>query len=239
QSTEYSTEEFNILSTEFNRMVGKVDRMVQGRDYLLRAVNHELRGPMSRLKIQAEMIDDEKIRQSINEDLVELEEMMENLLEVERVQSGADTKKHPFNLSELSEQIHSSFEKQGKSFKLSLESDEVFLNADPVRIKILIKNLIENGFKYADGKGLELKIASTDKEVLITVSDEGPGVSSADQKHIFDAFYRADKVRSSKKDGLGLGLHLCQEIVHHHKGQILLNSSPNAGSRFEITLPSV
>ncbi len=237
QLPDYSTEEFNILSTEFNNMVKKVDRMVQGRDYLLRAVNHELRGPMSRLKIQAEMVDDEKIRQSISEDLVELEEMMENLLEVERVQSGADTKKHPFNLSELVEQIHNKFKTEGKNFSLDIENEEIFLTADPIRIKILLKNLIENSFKYAEGKGLSLKVKTKSKKVLLTVSDEGPGINPLDQQHIFDAFYRSDKVRTSKKDGLGLGLHLCQEIARNHGGEITLISNLGKGSTFEVSLP--
>lgn len=101
---------------------------------------------------------------------------------------------------------------------------------DPVKMRILFKNLIENSFKYSDGNHVSVEVNKS----KVVVKDRGQGISVEDQEFIFDPFFRADKVRTSKTVGLGLGLNLCYEIVKAHEGEIKVESVLGEGTSFII-----
>lgn len=234
----FSTFEFEILANEFNKMVKKIHSMIQGRDYLLRAVNHELRSPLARMRVHAEMIEDEKIRDSIIEDVNELHELVENLLQIEKIQVEGQLKKYEFNLVDLIGEQVKKHEGQA-NFILTSLNDEIILNADPVKIKILLRNLIENGIKYNESieKRITINLQEDSKWIVVEVSDNGIGISGEHIKNICDPFFRVEDSRNKKFAGLGLGMNITHEIIRMHGGDLSIESKLGKGSKFIIKIP--
>lgn len=235
----FSTNEFNTISKEFNRMVKKVHGMIDARDYLLRALNHELRGPLARMKINAEMVQDERLQKTISEDIDELEELMENILQLEKLQTGANVDKQSFNLFDLASEQVQRFGEQAY-ISLNSEKEEVMLYADPIKVKILIRNLIENAIKYNDkeNKRIIVNLVQDEKSTLLQVQDNGVGISQDHIDKIYDPFFRVESSRNKKLGGLGLGLNISKEITRLHDAELDVASKLGEGTTFSITFPN-
>lgn len=233
------TREFEIITDEFNRMVKKVGVMLESRDYLLRAINHELRAPLARMRINIEMIEDKKTRENLSQDIDELKELLENLLEIEKVQSETQLKSFDFNLIDLLAEVVSKYKSQA-NIDFKYNENEVLWHADPVKIKILIKNLLENAIKYNDKqiKRLEIKCHKTGGEITIQVVDNGIGIAPENIEKLCDPFYRVELSRNKKYAGLGLGLNISKEIIKRHHGQLKIESNLGEGSIFTLKFPT-
>lgn len=224
------------------------------RNELLSIASHELKNPITGLKLQAEMakrsietqgpdalspIKVKKIIDNFHTDIVRLKRLVDDMMDVSRLDAGKLSMKYEyFNLdefmSDVLERLSSTFPSYKDLVKVTINTP-VLVKWDRVRMEQVISNLFCNAFKYGNDSQIKLSTSFDDQHILISVSDQGPGIAEIDQATIFDRF----KIASDKKDccGLGLGLYLCHEIVKAHRGTIKLKSSLGKGSTFTVVIP--
>jgi signal transduction histidine kinase len=237
-------DEFSEIGEAFNQMTGEIREMLIRRERLLVDVSHELRTPLTRIRLALEMpsMDCETARNSITEDVLELEGMIRELLESSRLDAvHGQLKKERVDCNALIEQVAGGFE--GESMRLRFNSEEsigFFWFVDAARMKILLKNLIENALKYssADADPVEISVAKNGKWETLMVCDHGPGVPESEKERIFEAFYRIDGSRNRETGGIGIGLSLCRKIAIAHEGTIHVEDAPGGGACFVVRIPA-
>lgn len=230
-------DELGELIRSFNFMTRRISEMIKSRDQLLQDVSHELRSPLTRAKVALEMLSPDERTRSIHEDLTEMEKMIFEILESERIKylNG----KLDLKVIDIIEFVNQAANEVGNSqpgISKIPRTKSIKIQLDPDRIKIVVKNILENAIKYTDplSKPIELGYWENEKEIAITFSDQGKGISKADLQFIFEPFYRADKSRSRKTGGYGLGLALCKKIMEAHKGRILIDSEEGKGTVIQL-----
>jgi signal transduction histidine kinase len=126
----------------------------------------------------------------------------------------------------------------GRTISLEIPPEIVKIRADANRLSQVITNLVSNALKYSpDDKPISVRLSQDDDNITIAVEDEGSGIDREEQEHIFEPFYRASHARNSSKNGMGLGLAICKDIVERHGGSIWCDSHPGKGSSFFVRLP--
>lgn len=234
------TDELGYLINSFNRMNKQVDHMIKAKDQLIMDVSHEMRSPLTRIKLASEFIQEDDTRKSILEDTQELEMMITEILETERLKSVyGGIKKSEINLNSLLGDIILQYSNQKPGILFLSENSVVNYYGDKERLKLLFKNLIENALKYSKDsqKPIEVETKENKNKIMISIRDYGIGIPENQVEYIFEPFYRVDKSRSKKSGGYGLGLHLCKNIVAAHLGEINVTSAINIGTTLEIILP--
>ena len=170
-----------------------------------------------------------------------MKSLVESLLVLARADAGRlELHPAPFELRPLAEESLAMVQPaaEEKQVTLSAELIDVTLTADRTRIAQLLTNLLGNAVRYnRTGGSAKLKLHSDDHDVLISVTDTGVGIAEADQAHVFERFFRADKARSREAGGSGLGLAICQSIVAAHGGTITFTSKLDEGTTFHVRLP--
>lgn len=238
-------DEFGALTDAFNEMVGRVRDMIRARDQLLLDVSHELRSPLTRMRVAIELLPDRPDRANMIEDVAEMEAMLAELLELERLRDGRTI--HPVrrNLAPLVRDVVANFQDRPPGARIVSLPQEVSVEIDGEKIRTVLRNLIENAIKYSlpDSRAVEISVASDDRHVVIRVRDDGPGIPEADLPTIFEPFFRVNRARSKAPAGYGLGLSICKRIVEAHGGTIEAeNHSRSAGvargATFFVTLPN-
>ena len=230
------TDELGALIHSYNDMSHQVSNMIKSKEQLLLDVSHEMRSPLTRMKLSLEFIDDEKIKGNILEDVNDLNKMITELLESERMNSThGGLNKNDITLNDLLREVAMQYSK----VTLIMNSDEIEINADKERLRLLFKNLIENAIKYSENSNEPVLINVVDKKdnIHISIQDNGEGIPENQLEFIFEPFYRVDKSRTKDSGGFGLGLHLCKNIVEAHKGEISVLSKIGEGTTFKIVLP--
>jgi len=221
-------DEFGALARAFNQMVARVRDMIRARDQLLLDVSHELRSPVTRMKVALELLPDDEQKRRMAADLHEMEQMISELLELERLREGRIRKSRQ-NIVPVVEAITPAI----------ASSREIVLDVDADKLQMVIRNLVENANKYSlpDSRPVEVSIIDKSDEVIIRVVDDGPGIPEEDLANIFEPFYRVDRSRSRKTGGYGLGLSISKRIVEAHGGTIAAANNPTRGATFVIMLP--
>jgi signal transduction histidine kinase len=210
-------------------MSEKISDSIKAKQQLLIDVSHELRSPLTRIKLGLEV---DSSKDKIIEDVHEMEKMVSSLLENYRADATlADLKVERVNAAELLEDILDEY--QPDRIKFTKPADELYIQGDPDKLQMVFRNLIDNAMKYSGGV-VEVGIKEQSGCVWITVKDNGVGISAEDLRYIYEPFYRADRSRSRKTGGFGLGLSICKKIVEAHKGEINISSRLNEGT--EVTL---
>ncbi len=231
-------DEIGQITNAVNSMATELEKMLEAKRQLLLAISHELRTPLTRAKVGIEFIDNPKIKQSLHEDLAELDHLINELLEAERL-----NEKHnalhisPIDINALIKTIKDETPDPNQLIRTHLSDSLVTLNGDPLRITLLIKNLIGNGLKYGNKKPLDISCIEKKSILSITFEDQGDGISEQHLAHITEPFYRADNARQRQTGGYGLGLYLCKLIAEAHKGQLSITSTLKKGTRITVTLP--
>jgi len=234
-------DELGQLINSFNTMSRDVRDMIKSREQLLLDVSHELRSPITRVKVALEFLKQSTAKENISSDIKEIEMMITEILETERLNSpyGKLRKKKIDIISFLTE-IKNEF--KGRLPGIEIENGEnIELMGDPDRLKIVFRNIFENGLKYSSrqGKPVEVKVNHFGENIVIVQRDFGIGIPKEHVNHIFEPFYRIDKSRSKETGGYGLGLHLTKKIIEAHKGEIFVESDTNNGVIVTITFPAV
>jgi len=235
-----SDDELGRLTASFNHMTTRVRQMVQAREQLLLDVSHELRSPLTRMKVALEFIQEQIVREQLQHDVRELETMVTELLEAERLSSNhGGVQKTEVDLAGLVRDMVETYRGRQPAVHVVSAPDTLWLPIDGERIRIALRNVIDNALKASPAAGLpvEIRVQRDASEVRIAVRDYGPGISSEDQTRVFEPFYRVDKARGRDTGGYGLGLSLTKKIMAAHGGDILLTSEPGQGSTFTLQFP--
>jgi len=236
-----SPDELGRLSTSFNHMAGQVRRMINSREQLLLDVSHEMRSPLTRMKLGLELLDDKQRKESLSEDISEIEKMISEILEAERLNSpNGGLKLKSTNLADLMRSVAADFDSLSPGIQTAYLPEECIVFIDPERIQMVIRNLVENAFKYSSSatKPVHLSLTQTAGHVFLIIKDFGEGIPAEDLPHIFDPFYRVDKSRSRETGGYGLGMSICKNIVEAHSGKIEIESTVGIGTTVTLSLPT-
>jgi signal transduction histidine kinase len=230
-------DEFGVLTNTFNEMVGRVRNMIRARDQLLLDVSHELRSPLTRLRVAIELLPDERHRAAMAGDVAEMEAMIAELLELERLRDGRGLQIARTDLAEIVREVVDA--KPGVRI-VSLPR-EIPIDADAEKLRIVLRNLVENAIKYSlpDSNPVEISGAYDDQSIVLRVTDDGPGVPDEDRATLFDPFFRVNRSRTKSPAGYGLGLSICKRIVEAHHGRITMQNNPGRGATFTVSLPRV
>jgi signal transduction histidine kinase len=229
------------LASDINRMAGDVESMLDAKRGLLLGISHELRTPLSRMRLGLEFFDDKDNVESLKAEIREMEKIVVSLLEAERLNSRhAQLNRTKVIVGELvNELIDDFFAREAERISISLPQDRITATVDEARITLLLKNLISNALRYSrPEEGLiELTVSATDSELVMTVTDHGPGLSEDQAEHIGDPFYRSDASRARESGGSGLGLYLATVVANAHGGSLKLLDTDGQGACFEARIP--
>jgi signal transduction histidine kinase len=234
-------DEFGVLTDAFNKMVGRVRQMVQARDQLLLDVSHELRSPLTRLKVALALLPDDENRSGMVGDLNEMEAMIAELLEMERLRDGRGIRRATHDLVSLLREAAEDYQKGHPGIRIVSPFREVWLDIDRDKIKTVLRNLLENAVKFAlpDSRAIEIALEQDADTVTLRVLDDGPGIPQADISNLFEPFFRVDRSRSKKTGGYGLGLSICKRIMEAHGGSITVTNNPGRGASFVLTFQQI
>ncbi len=232
-------DELAELARSFNAMAQSVQERLRARDQLLLDVSHELRSPLTRMRVALEMATDSDIVESLREDVDALEKMVSEILETERLQSGAgQLRRVETDVAALLRDTAAGFAGRPPGVETAAIEALPAVNVDSERLRIVLRNLIENALKYGAEapRPVALSLRRENGFAVIEVRDSGPGIPAAEQRLVFEPFYRIDRSRS-QAPGYGLGLALCKRIVEAHGGEITLSGRPGAGTTVTMRLP--
>lgn len=234
-----SADEFGALTDAFNQMVGRVRDMIRSRDQLLVDVSHELRSPLTRLKIALELVGDNDMKARMAADLVEMETMIGELLELERLREGHGIKTTRQDIVGVIDDVARNFHDRPPGVRVASMPPEIRVEIDADRMRTVIRNLLENAVKYSlpDSRPVEVSAAQSGGHIVIRVTDDGPGIPEGDLPSLFEPFFRVDRSRSKKTGGYGIGLSISKRIVEAHGGTIAVENNAGRGACFTVTLP--
>ena len=222
--------EIRKAAYEFDRMAKRINRHLNQRSEMLSGISHDLRTPLTRLKLQLAMIKQKDISENMSKDIDEMEGMLNDYLQFAKTQAKESTS--TINLSNLFIEI----KKDLKSENLTLlNSEETILKGRASSLKRCFENVINNGLTY--GKKVYVSLHKTSNRVIINIEDDGPGIAEDQYKNVFKPFFRLDKSRSLNKSGVGLGLAIVEDIINSHGGNIQLGKSNYKGLQVKISLP--
>ena len=232
-------DEFGALTDAFNRMVAQVRQMIDARDQLLVDVSHELRSPVTRLKVALELLPENEARARMSADLREMEAMITELLELERLRDGRSIRKERLDLRVIVEDVVAGFRDRAPFVTVQSPALPLLVQADARMMTVVVRNLVDNAMTYSlpDSGPVEVVLAEDGAGVTLRVTDDGPGIPESEAAHVFEPFYRVDRSRSRRTGGYGLGLSICRRIIEAHGGTIAIARHAGRGASFVVTLP--
>jgi signal transduction histidine kinase len=234
-------DEFGALTDAFNRMAARVKEMVKARDQLLLDVSHELRSPLTRLKVALALLPDSATKAQAEADAAEMEAMTTELLELERLRDGRALRTTREDLVELLHDAARTYNGTPPGVQVHARPPAIPLDLDVDGVRTVLRNLLGNAVKYSlpDSRPIEVTATFERDTLVVRVVDDGPGIPEEDLGVIFDPFFRVDRSRSRKTGGYGLGLSICKRIVEAHGGRIEATNNPVRGACFTLTFPGL
>jgi two-component system osmolarity sensor histidine kinase EnvZ len=222
--------EIRQAAYEFDKMRKRITIHLNQRSEMLSGISHDLRTPLTRLKLQLSFLKQQDLAKKMSDDIEEMERMLNEYLEFARYQKNEDTIK--INLSDLVKNISENY--KNKEIEINVNK-KLEINVRPNSIKRCLANLIDNGFSY--GNKVNISSKKNTNNLLILIDDDGPGIPEKEYLNVMKPFYRIDKSRGQNKSGVGLGLSITNDIIRSHGGIITLEKSPLNGLRVKISLP--
>jgi signal transduction histidine kinase len=232
-------DELGELADSFNTMADDIQQMLDAKRQLLLAISHELRSPLTRARVAAEMLDDSERKMQIIQDINEMETLIEELMETERLSSRhMKLNRAQHDIVSLANNVISTYFNDA-GIITELPGSSVMLDVDAVRIKLLLKNLLENAMRHTPNNASppELSLCLHERKVLIKVIDHGCGVEAHHLPYLSEPFYRVDPSRQRETGGYGLGLYLCRMIAEAHGGKLTIESRLEKGTTVLVELP--
>lgn len=224
--------EVRQAATAFNIMRERLLRQISQRTEMLAGVSHDLRTPLTRMKLQLAMLPKTQDVAELQADVLEMEQMVEGYLAFARGEGSEDPV--PTDLGDLLADVVGGAQRAGGDIKLATNG-ALTVPVRPAALKRCLANLVGNAMRY--GKHVLVSAARTGSTVEITVDDDGPGIPSAQREEVFRPFRRLEGSRNVETGGVGLGLTIARDIIHGHGGAILLEDSPLGGLRARLRLP--
>ena len=215
---------------EFERMRKRILRHLNQRSEMLSGISHDLRTPLTRMKLQLALIKDKNLISRFSNDIDEMEKMLNEYL-----QFSSESNQEQNEEFELNDLINSTILKfNNKLIKFNRGEDFVF-NGRKLSIQRCLNNLIENSTKFANK--IEITFQKLKSNIFIFIEDDGPGIPIQERENVFKPFYKIDKSRSQKSSSVGLGLSISTDIIRSHGGKIELSDSKFGGLKVLISLP--
>jgi signal transduction histidine kinase len=229
-------DELAMLTAGFNNMVSRVKQMILARDQLLLDVSHELRSPLTRMKVGLALLPDDVDKAGLDSDLNEMETMIAELLELERLRSPNGLRRKKQDLVPILRELGRSFEGRPPGITVGTDGKAILVSIDRDRIRTVLRNLLENAFKYSlsDSRPVDLSARQADGSVIVRIRDDGMGIPESQMSSVFEPFFRVDRSRSKKTGGYGLGLSICKRITEAHGGTIGVENNPGRGASFTV-----
>lgn len=225
--------EVSRAAQAFNQMQARLRDLVRQKAHLLAAVSHDLKTPITRLRLRAEMLDDGELRHKIGRDLDEMESMVSATLDLMRG-SGTVEPLQATDLLALVESLQADYEDMGHA--IEVQAGRIApVELRPQAIRRCLANLIDNGLKYA--RGVRVVVVDDSGRVQVLVEDAGPGIPEEDLERVFEPFYRLEASRNRETGGSGLGLSIARAIAVEHAGSLSLANRPEGGLRASLELP--
>jgi signal transduction histidine kinase len=215
-------DELGDLAGRVNDMASGLKRMLDGQRGLLLAISHELRSPLTRARLNAELLADGAEREALLRDLGQMRDLIANLLESERLAADrASLQRQPTDLAALVRGVVDA-QFAGQPIALTLADGLPALPLDVARIELLVRNLLDNALRHGAGGHamVEVSLQRVGAEVALSVRDHGPGVDAEHLARLAEPFYRTDQARTRHQGGVGLGLYLCRQVALSHGGQL-------------------
>ena len=233
-------DELGVLAKEINFLADNVVEMLEAKQRLNMGVSHELRSPLTRAKLQVEMLNDPIKRKNLLDEIQAMESIISSLLESEAINYGH--KKLDLGIVEIHKTIEDLISSSHflKDIEIQFDQDaEILIEADPILFEVMLKNILENASRYTSDqkKQIDILIAQADDSVEIRIRDYGPGINLKDIDRVFEPFYRAEESRSRSSGGYGLGLYLTKQIVDAHAGQISIRNHEKTGAEVCVIFP--
>ena len=237
--TPHGNDEFRDLAEAFNSMAKRLAEQLASKEHLLLDMSHELRSPLTRMKVQLEFLSDEDAREALRAEVAEMEAMVTAILEEARLRSSVSSlSMETIDLAELIPAVALEFSERLPGVVCG-EMKLPQIQIDREKIRMVLRNLLDNALKHTsdDGDPVSITAEQHNDRITIIVEDHGEGISEAALPHIFEPFFRADSSRSRKTGGYGLGLSLCKAIIEAHNGSIDITSGTERGTRAILKLP--
>ena len=234
-------DELGSLAEKINQLAVNVQEMLAAKQRLNLGVSHELRSPLTRARLEVELLEDSKIKEDLLNEINAMETIIANLLDSEAINYGH--KKLKLELFELGDMISQMIQKSG----FLTDSNIAFIpldyaaqvEADKTLFEVMIKNILENALRYnpVEGEPIQIRVEQVEDTYEIKIKDFGPGFSKEDLTKVTEPFYRTGQSRSRQSGGFGLGLYLCKQIVEAHQGTIAIANHEKTGAVVVITIP--
>ena len=215
---------------EFDKMRKRIIRHLNQRSEMLSGISHDLRTPLTRIKLQLAFIKDQNITKKLSDDVQEMEKMLNEYLQF--ASSTFSEKTERFDIKNLIENTIKKYENKNITSELL---KDVYMNGRKNLIRRCLNNIIDNGVKYANK--INLQMTKSNSYIVLTVDDNGPGISKDEYENVFKPFYKINKSRGDSKSSVGLGLSIASDIARSHGGNITLDKSPQNGLRVKVLFP--
>jgi two-component system osmolarity sensor histidine kinase EnvZ len=225
------SQEIRKAAFEFDRMAKRINRHLNQRAEMLSGISHDLRTPLTRLKLQLALLKQKDVSDKMSRDIDEMERMLNDYLQFAKTQAQENTS--TINLNTLLNSIKKNF--NNDKFTYESNDETIELKGRPTALRRSLENVIQNGLTYGDK--VYVKVHKGNKKTSIVIEDDGPGIPENQYKNVFKPFFRLDKSRSLNQSGVGLGLAIVEDIINSHGGNIQLGKSKFNGLLFKISLP--
>jgi signal transduction histidine kinase len=226
--SETGPREIRATAHAFNVMQGRIRRFVEDRTQMLAAISHDLRTPITRMRLRAEFVEDDEQRAKMLADLEEMEHMIAATLAFARDDATREERR-PVDVAAL---VQGLAEDMGVGYD---GPDSVVLPAGAMALKRLVANLLDNARKY--GGTARARLAADAAQVVLTIDDDGPGIPESEFERVFAPFVRLEGSRNRQTGGTGLGLSVARAAARAHGGDIVLANRPEGGLRVQLVLP--
>jgi signal transduction histidine kinase len=230
---ETGTIETRQASRAFNTMQARLRSLIENRTRMLAAISHDLRTPLTLLRLRAENVENPQERDKMLATIAEMDSMVGVTLQFARDEATTEIRR-PTDIAALVQSIVDDMADAGMPVKME-PVEPIVYDCRPDALKRAIRNLLDNAVKY--GKAASVAIQTAPKTIEIVIDDEGPGIPEQALSRVFDPFYRLEESRNRETGGVGLGLAITQSIVQAHRGELVLSNRPAAGLRARIALP--
>lgn len=228
------THETRQAGQAFNRMQSKLRELIENRTRLLAAISHDLRTPLTTLRLRAENHSDDEDREKMLATIAEMNTMISATMQFAKDEAQSGPRRR-IDLSALLASVVADLSDNGLPVEMT-PSAPVIYECHPDIIKRVLTNLIENGVKY--GRSVRASIATAASSVDILIDDDGPGIDPAELERVFQPFYRIEGSRARETGGIGLGLAIARSAVEAHNGSLTLHNRQDGGLRARISMPT-
>ena len=217
----------------FNEMQVRLRRFIDDRTRMLAAISHDLRTPITRLRLRSEFVEEGEQQDKMRADLDEMEAMISSLLSFAR-DDAAEEPRDVVDLTALVQSVCDNMTDTGRSVEFD-QGGRRPVACRPIALRRALANVIENAAKY--GEHARVRLLESDGQTTIQIDDDGPGIPEGEAERVFEPFYRLERSRSRETGGAGLGLCIARTIIRAHGGDIVLRNLPHGGLRAEVVMP--